>query len=102
MNGARAPGVDCGARCRPENRHGDGPCPDAAATGISAYCSDTTKDPRWPTYPGRLDTGRIRSILGVPFALEGDGQAALNLYSVGPDAFVPAGHQHGRRHHHVP
>ncbi|MHA7209745.1 GAF and ANTAR domain-containing protein [Arthrobacter sp. MDT1-65] len=74
-----------------QNRFGDGPCLDAAATGTSVYCPDTAGDPRWPTYLRRLDTGRVRSILGVPIALEGGGQAALNLYSARPDAFTPAG-----------
>lgn len=74
-----------------QNRFHEGPCLEAAATGTSVYCPDTTVDARWPAYLGRLDTARIRSILGVSFALEDSGRAALNLYSEQPDAFTPAG-----------
>ncbi len=73
-----------------QNRFSEGPCLEAAAAGASVHCSDTARDPRWPAYLGRLDTGRIRSILGVPLRLEEGAQAALNLYAAEPHAFGPA------------
>ncbi|MUK03591.1 ANTAR domain-containing protein [Vibrio cholerae] len=73
-----------------QNRSGEGPCLEAAETGRSVYCSDTTTDPRWRTYLSRLDTAQVRSILGVPIALEGSGWASLNVYASLPEAFPPA------------
>lgn len=74
-----------------QNRFHEGPCLQAAQTQSSVYCRDTSTDSRWPAYLARLDTGHIRSILGVSFALETSGMAALNLYSSRVDAFDPAG-----------
>jgi transcriptional regulator with GAF, ATPase, and Fis domain len=73
-----------------QNRFQEGPCLEAAVTQHSVYCADTLVDSRWPGYLKRLDTGQIRSIVAVPFALEDSGQAALNLYSAQPDSFAPA------------
>lgn len=73
-----------------QNRFHEGPCLEAAATGESVYCPDTSVDARWPVYLRRLDTTRGRPIVGVSFALEDSGRAALNLYSPHPAAFTPA------------
>lgn len=73
-----------------QNRFHEGPCLEAAMTQSSVYCPDTTTDPRWPAYMRRLDKGRVRSIVGVSFALEDSGRAALNLYSPRRDAFDAA------------
>lgn len=73
-----------------QNRFHEGPCLEAAETGVSVYCPDTTTDPRWPSYLSRIETTRLRSIVGVSFAMESSGKAALNLYSEEPDAFTPA------------
>jgi GAF domain-containing protein len=74
-----------------QSRFQEGPCLEAAATGTTVYCSDTALDPRWPAYLDRLDTGHVRSILGVPIALGDEGQAALNVYAAQPHAFDSAG-----------
>ncbi|MHA7143914.1 GAF and ANTAR domain-containing protein [Arthrobacter sp. TmT3-37] len=73
-----------------QNRFHEGPCLEAAMTERSVYCPDTVRDARWPVYLERLDTRRVRSILGVSFALEDSGRAALNLYAAQPDAFPSA------------
>jgi GAF domain-containing protein len=73
-----------------QNRFHEGPCVQAAETLEAVYCPDTSTDARWPAYLSKLDTQRIRSILGVPFSLEDSGRAALNIYSSRPDAFDPA------------
>jgi transcriptional regulator with GAF, ATPase, and Fis domain len=73
-----------------QNRSQEGPCLEAAVTQQPVYCADTLVDSRWPGYLKRLDTGQIRSIVAVPFALEDSGHAALNLYSAQPDSFPPA------------
>lgn len=72
-----------------QTRFHQGPCLQAAATAQSVYCPDTAVDSRWPAFLNMLDTTRIRSILGVSFALGNSGRAALNLYSSRPDSFSP-------------
>lgn len=73
-----------------QTRSREGPCLEAAETHRSVYCADTATDIRWPAYLARLDTARVRSILGVSFALEDSGRAALNLYSSHRNGFTPA------------
>ncbi len=82
---------DAGAREADEfqTRFQQGPCLQAADTAQSVYCPDTVVDTRWPAFLDKLDTTRIRSILGVSFALGNSGRAALNLYSSRPDSFGP-------------
>lgn len=72
-----------------QNRFSEGPCIEAAGTRRSVYCPDTATDARWPAYLGTIDTTRVRSILGVPFTLENDERAALNVYSSHAHAFPP-------------
>jgi GAF domain-containing protein len=64
-----------------QNRFQEGPCLEAAETRATVHCADTGTDLRWPTYLRKLRITPIRSILGVPFALEGSSRAAMNLYS---------------------
>ncbi|TKV28477.1 GAF and ANTAR domain-containing protein [Arthrobacter sp. NamB2] len=73
-----------------QNRFSEGPCLEAAETQRPVYCADTSTDTRWPAYLGKLDSSRVRSILGVSFPLDDSGRAALNLYCPRPDGFPPA------------
>lgn len=59
----------------------DGPCLTASRTQTTVEVPDLDHESRWPNYI-RAITGRgIHSILAVPFDLQGEAKAALNLYS---------------------
>ncbi len=60
---------------------GDGPCMTASRQQTTIYVPSLAEDSRWPEYLAVVAEHGIRSILAVPFTLEGDAQAALNLYS---------------------
>lgn len=60
---------------------GDGPCMTASRVQATIYVPSVAEDSRWPEYLAVIAEHGIRSILAVPFNLEGDAKAALNLYS---------------------
>ncbi|MCZ2402221.1 GAF and ANTAR domain-containing protein [Paenarthrobacter sp. Z7-10] len=60
---------------------GDGPCMTASREQITIHVPDLELNQRWPEYAATVLEHGIRSILAVPFNLEGDARAALNLYS---------------------
>jgi len=68
---------------------GDGPCLAAIRNGETTHVPDLEAEHRWPDYVQAVMERGIRSILGVPFALEGDAAAGLNLYA--PDAHAFSG-----------
>jgi GAF domain-containing protein len=73
---------------------GDGPCLTAARCSVTALVPDVLNDlerpgHEWGDYLRAVAGRGIRSILAVPFQLEGEAQGALNLYSTAPDAFTP-------------
>jgi GAF domain-containing protein len=66
---------------------GDGPCMTASREQVTIHVQDLENDGRWPKcFETVLEQG-VRSILAVPFRLEGDTRAALNLYSHRPGRF---------------
>lgn len=66
---------------------GDGPCMTAARDHVTIEIPDLEAEPRWPDYAVAVRQHGIRSVLAVPFDLEDDARAALNLYSTSPNKF---------------
>jgi hypothetical protein len=63
----------------------EGPCFDAATTGMTFYAEDLVDDVRWPRFgPEAVEAG-VRSVLAV--TLSADRLSALNLYARLPAAF---------------
>ncbi len=65
----------------------EGPCLEASDRQSRVLVLDTHKERRWPEYMVAVAQHGMRSILAVPFELEGPAKAALNLYSSEPNAF---------------
>ncbi|CAH0245559.1 hypothetical protein SRABI26_03008 [Arthrobacter sp. Bi26] len=66
---------------------GDGPCMTASREQETVHVEDLDLDGRWPQYAATVRGHGFRSILALPFLLEGETQAALNLYSHRPGRF---------------
>ncbi|MET1022414.1 MAG: GAF and ANTAR domain-containing protein [Arthrobacter sp.] len=66
---------------------GDGPCVTASREQETVYVPDLEDCGRWPQYAATVRGQGMRSILAVPFLLDGDTRAALNLYSHRPGRF---------------
>ena len=65
-----------------------GPCLTAAKEERDVYVPDLFEEDRWGTeYAQAVASHGLRSVLSVPFHLQGDAQAALNLYSDVPHKF---------------
>jgi hypothetical protein len=65
-----------------------GPCLTAAKEEREVYVPDLFEEDRWgPDYAQAVASHGLRSVLSVPFHLQGDAQAALNLYSDVPHKF---------------
>jgi hypothetical protein len=65
-----------------------GPCLTAAKEEREVYVPDLHDEDRWgPDYAQAVASHGLRSVLSVPFHLQGDAQAALNLYSDVPRKF---------------
>lgn len=65
-----------------------GPCLTAAKEEREVYVPDLFDEDRWgPDYAKAVASHGLRSVLSVPFHLQGDAQAALNLYSDVPRKF---------------
>ena len=65
----------------------DGPCVTASREQETVHIADLDTDDRWPQCAARVREHGMRSILAVPFQLDGDTRAALNLYSHRPHRF---------------
>ena len=65
--------------------------PSLTATGTqeSVHVPDAQRDGRWPDYSSAVLAQGVRSVLAVPFQLEGGTKAALLLYSRQPGRFEP-------------
>ena len=61
----------------------------ATATQQSIHVPDAQRDGRWPDYSSAVLAQGVRSVLAVPFQLEGGTKAALLLYSRQPGRFEP-------------
>ena len=66
---------------------GDGPCMTASREQETVHVEDLELDGRWPQYAAAVRGHGFRSILALPFLLEGETRAALNLYSHRPCRF---------------
>lgn len=68
-------------------RFSDSPCMKASREQVTIELPDLEADTDWPVYTDMLMELGIRSLLAVPFKLEGDTRAALILYSGRADRF---------------
>jgi hypothetical protein len=69
-------------------RLSQGPCLTAAQEEREVYVPDLFEEDRWgPDYASAVASHGLRSVLSVPFQLQGEAQAALNLYSDAPHKF---------------
>lgn len=66
---------------------GDGPCMTASRDQVTIHITDLEKHDRWASYAEKVLGQGVRSILAIPFVLEGETRAALNLYSHRPGRF---------------
>ena len=67
--------------------YGDGPCLTALRDLDTVYIPTLHDESRWPHYCATAWSEGIRSILSVPLPLEGEANAALNLYAAQTHAF---------------
>lgn len=65
-----------------------GPCLSAAKEEREVYVPDLLQEDRWgPDYAAAVASHGLRSVLSLPFNLQGEAKAALNLYSDAPNKF---------------
>lgn len=76
----------------------DGPCLRASREQVTIHIPDLRSEQRWPEYTAAVVEHGMRSILAVPFALESDTKAALNIYADEPHAFNPEAIETAERH----
>jgi GAF domain-containing protein len=65
----------------------EGPCIDAARTGLLFRVRDFDTDTRWPSYSPRAVEAGARSMVSLPMTVEAKTIGALNVYSRQTDAF---------------
>jgi GAF domain-containing protein len=65
----------------------DGPCVTASRDQVTIHVEDLETEERWPEFAAKIRDHDMRSILAVPFLLDGETRAALNLYSHRPRRF---------------
>lgn len=70
-----------------QGRHADGPCLTSVREGTVVLVEDTATEQRWPEYTATAAEAGVGSIIAVPFELEGEARAALNVYAGQPNAF---------------
>lgn len=66
---------------------GDGPCMTAIRESATIHVPNLHDESRWPGYTAAAWGQGIGSILSVPLPLEGEANAALNIYSTRTHAF---------------
>ncbi|ATG51646.1 response regulator receiver protein [Brachybacterium vulturis] len=64
-----------------QNRFSDGPCMTAIRGNTVIRAGDLRQDGRWPDYQDAAVQQGVRAVLGIPFDLDEDAQAGLNVYS---------------------
>jgi len=65
-----------------------GPCLSAAKEEREVYVPDLLQEDRWgPDYAAAVASHGLRSVFSLPFNLQGEAKAALNLYSDAPHKF---------------
>ncbi|MDR6557916.1 hypothetical protein J2809_002276 [Arthrobacter pascens] len=74
-----------------------GPCLTAAEEEREVHVPDLLEENRWgPDYANAVASHGLRSVLSLPFSLQGDAKAALNLYSDVPHKFNEVATAHAR------
>ena len=74
-----------------------GPCLTAAEEEREVHVPDLLEENRWgPDYANAVASHGLRSVLSLPFNLQGDAKAALNLYSDVPHKFNEVAAVHAR------
>ncbi len=68
----------------------EGPCLDAARTGLVFRVPDIGNEPRWPSYMPMAYERGARSVVSMPMTVENKTMGALNVYSEQVDAFEAA------------
>ncbi|TLM71323.1 GAF and ANTAR domain-containing protein [Pseudarthrobacter sp. NamB4] len=61
----------------------------ASTVQETIHIPDAQRDGRWPDYSSAVLAQGVRSVLALPFRLEGETKAALLLYSRRPERFGP-------------
>lgn len=72
-----------------QNSFTDGPCMTAIREHTVIRVGDVREDSRWPDYHIAAAKQGVRSVLGLPFELEDDAWAGVNIYSAKPHDFGP-------------
>jgi GAF domain-containing protein len=80
-------GPDAQAIGRIEYQFSDTPSMDATLDQVTVHVPDMAEEPRWPEYSEAVLAQGVRSVLALPFQLEGETKAALVLYSRRPYQF---------------
>jgi GAF domain-containing protein len=65
----------------------EGPCIDAARTGLLFRVRDSEEETRWPSYMPRAREVGARSMISIPLTVEAKTIGALDVYSEQVDAF---------------
>ena len=69
--------------------NGSGPCVRAAETSGEQYAPDLEAETRWPGYTSYALSVGVRCVLAIPIAVDGERDAALNLYGVETGSLGP-------------
>lgn len=72
-----------------QNRFTDGPCMTAIRESTVIRAGDLREDDRWPEYQAAAIDQGVRAVLGIPFDLDADARAGLNVYSSTAHDFPP-------------
>lgn len=72
-----------------QNSFTDGPCMTAIRENTVIRAGDLRSDGRWPDYAAAAREQGVRAVLGLPFDLDDDAKAGLNVYSATPHDFDP-------------
>lgn len=72
-----------------QNSFTDGPCMTAIREDTVIRAGDLRSDRRWPDYAAAAREQGVRAVLGLPFDLDDDAKAGLNVYSATPHDFDP-------------
>lgn len=71
-----------------EQAVGDGPCIKALRDMAPVIIDDVFTDARWPELNRKFAEANVRSSLGVPLEISGEGSAALNFFASKPGVFT--------------
>ena len=73
-----------------QNSFTDGPCMSAIRADTVIRAGDLRSDGRWPEYAAAAQEQGVRAVLGLPFRLDDEAKAGLNVYSATPHDFDPS------------